>query len=496
MGAGVNTETPCPPEQYAILDEREAVKQLLPWATKVECTEAGGTYVDEEEDVPCELNTEDPPHCLVLGGDCTFIPMVSEVIGVTCELNAGSSDCSSGSDSTCEYVSEVLEVSTVTCDLNNYGTACSDSSGDSCVYRGPQTFESAGANLHGVTSWISGKQREWPPQFLDFCKWTLDQPDWYDRGDGANAINNCPAWLREHETMLELVEKPAQQGVQHELKVLQTFSDSCAAAILSGGGASDCPASCVYTAHQSPACAGTNDGTADTSSCTAPNPCAEEVCSEDELILRNLLSTLTATKDECEAAGGIYSAGETAMPCALNYHSNGCRVDGGNCVFTKAVPESCVHDCAAVDLGDLGDSSADCPADCVYTRFPESCLPPSSAVQQQLRDVACTTTGNAPLAGGMTCVNHDFLYLNVTVKETLVSGSPLLYGPVGLSSCGVGDPIMNVIDTEYFPHNIKGGSGPDPGKAIDHSGPEKLEGFWTVDGEGATVHVALVLQVF
>jgi hypothetical protein len=62
----VNTETPCPHEQYAILDEREAVKQLLPWATNVECTEAGGTHVDEEEDVPCELNTEETPRPRVM----------------------------------------------------------------------------------------------------------------------------------------------------------------------------------------------------------------------------------------------------------------------------------------------------------------------------------------------------------------------------------------------------------------------------------------------
>jgi hypothetical protein len=483
MGQGANTETPCGEAAMTALDTRETVAQLLPWATEGECTTAGGTYVAAEADVPCELNTESPPHCLVFGGDCAFTPAISEVVGVTCELSSDATVCSDESADSCEYIPAIVEVPAVTCDLNAYGTACSDSSGASCVYEGPQGLLDAGVDPYGgITSWISSKKREWPLQFLDFCKWTLDKPDWYDTGDGANAINSCPVWLRESAEMLNLVETPAQQGVQHQLSVLQTYTDSCAASLLTGGGASDCPDGCTYSAHVPPTCAGSDDGTVD--KCAAPSPCVDELCTTDEQTFRMQLSSLS-TQTECEDAGGVYSE---PAPCGLNYHNNGCQVIGGNCVFSKAVPELCRHDCTSVDLGDFGDSSADCPTGCVYTLSPESCLPPDTEAQSVLREVGCTTDGNAPLVGGLNCANHDFVYLNVTLKETLVSGSPLLYGPVGLSTCGSGDPIMNIIDTEYFPHNIKGGSGPNPHKVVEHGAPENIGGFWTVDGEGMDPH--------
>eukprot|EP01052_Picozoa_sp_SAG31_P000813 SAG31_NODE_24_length_33075_cov_3.218523_3_plen_2052_part_01 len=482
----IQQDSNCDADDLNVLALRDAVAQLFPWANETECTASGGLYVSAEAHVPCQMNTANPPHCLVFGGNCQFIPAVSEVVGVTCELNSAGDSCSAESDAQCTFVPEVLPVY---CDLNEDGTGCSSSSNSSCVYRDPQSFADADANPYGITAWLSGKQRMWPPQFLDFCKWTLDKPDWYDVGDGANRINDCPVWLREHKSMLELVEVPEQQGVQHNLTILQSFTDSCAAAEFTGTGASDCPAGCVYAAASPASCTGTDDGAAAPATCTMPN------CADNSTVCPSLPAGFSQT--DCEDAGGNYAAAEAPVPCALHWRGNKCRVSapGGNCVFTPSTPESCTSPCLLADLGDEGESASACPAGCTYTPFQlnnthpdqstaESCVPAAEDALELLRNVGCTYSGNAPLAGGLTCKNHDFLYLNITLAKTMKSGSELLYGPVGLSSCNAGEKVMNVIDTEYFPHNIKGGSGPNPLKIASNGDPEHSGGFWTVDGEG------------
>ena len=47
------------------------------------------------------------------------------------------------------------------------------------------------------------------------------------------------------------------------------------------------------------------------------------------------------------------------------------------------------------------------------------------------------------------------MYVHNEVEKRIVSGSQILYGPVGVSSCStpVGKPILSMTDGEEFPHD-------------------------------------------
>eukprot|EP01052_Picozoa_sp_SAG31_P042852 SAG31_NODE_6941_length_1842_cov_2.096959_2_plen_111_part_01 len=81
----------------------------------------------------------------------------------------------------------------------------------------------------------------------------------------------------------------------------------------------------------------------------------------------------------------------------------------------------------------------------------------------------CSISPESETHGALEC-NVDYVYLNNTLPKTLVSGSPLAYGPVGVSPCS-DHHLLTVTDTEVFYHNIKYGGAPDwRAEPVDLSG--------------------------
>jgi cysteine-rich repeat protein len=76
---------------------------------------------------------------------------------------------------------------------------------------------------------------------------------------------------------------------------------------------------------------------------------------------------------------------------------------------------------------------------------------------------ACTPF---PEVGGMDCnrrTGNDYIWLRNKPEKKIVSGSNVLYGPAVLSTCSYdgGQPMVNFVPTEYFPHSKDaGGTGP------------------------------------
>ena len=69
-----------------------------------------------------------------------------------------------------------------------------------------------------------------------------------------------------------------------------------------------------------------------------------------------------------------------------------------------------------------------------------------------------------PGTKGQACTGTDFVYLHNEVEKRVVSGSEVLYGPVGVESCSVpypvGQPVLAMQDVEDFQHKKKSGPWP------------------------------------
>jgi cysteine-rich repeat protein len=83
--------------------------------------------------------------------------------------------------------------------------------------------------------------------------------------------------------------------------------------------------------------------------------------------------------------------------------------------------------------------------------------------------LACTPI---PSIGGMDCNTefaNDYVYVKNVLPKKVVSGSEVLYGPVAISTCSYdgGQPIVNMVPTEYFPHVIPTGTSPAGGGRFD-----------------------------
>ena len=54
--------------------------------------------------------------------------------------------------------------------------------------------------------------------------------------------------------------------------------------------------------------------------------------------------------------------------------------------------------------------------------------------------------------GGFDCHSQDYVYLQNTLPDRIVSGSRVLYGPVGISTCSYlgGQPKVTLSDTEVY----------------------------------------------
>ena len=79
---------------------------------------------------------------------------------------------------------------------------------------------------------------------------------------------------------------------------------------------------------------------------------------------------------------------------------------------------------------------------------------------------ACTPK---PEIGGWDCPESDFVYIHNMLPDRIVSGSRLLYGPVGVTTCSHygGEPVVNIADTEVFWHTLPPGIGPWGGCKMD-----------------------------
>ena len=66
---------------------------------------------------------------------------------------------------------------------------------------------------------------------------------------------------------------------------------------------------------------------------------------------------------------------------------------------------------------------------------------------------ACTSVDEI---GGEDCSSVDFLYLENRLPRKVVSGSDVLYGPVGVSSMTIpgGRPHVSLYEVEAFPHDM------------------------------------------
>jgi len=62
---------------------------------------------------------------------------------------------------------------------------------------------------------ISAAPRRWPATYQEACEETLANPLWWDTGDGLNAINRCPPWLRNEPELLAATRDYSRQGVVH-----------------------------------------------------------------------------------------------------------------------------------------------------------------------------------------------------------------------------------------------------------------------------------------
>lgn len=49
---------------------------------------------------------------------------------------------------------------------------------------------------------MADAQRRWTRVYQEDCRWTLENPNWFDTGDNLNAVNRCPPWLRREPEML------------------------------------------------------------------------------------------------------------------------------------------------------------------------------------------------------------------------------------------------------------------------------------------------------
>jgi hypothetical protein len=74
---------------------------------------------------------------------------------------------------------------------------------------------------------ISAAPRRWPDTYQKYCQDALDNPNWWDTGDGhLNAINRCPPWLRNDGTFLSATEVPTRQGVVHSAPAYSDTDDN------------------------------------------------------------------------------------------------------------------------------------------------------------------------------------------------------------------------------------------------------------------------------
>ena len=60
--------------------------------------------------------------------------------------------------------------------------------------------------------WLSAAPRRWPSLYQQFCELTLNNSQWWDTGDKANAVNRCPQWMRREPSLLSATREPLRQG--------------------------------------------------------------------------------------------------------------------------------------------------------------------------------------------------------------------------------------------------------------------------------------------
>ena len=86
-----------------------------------------------------------------------------------------------------------------------------------CVRQGPRSLgiQSPSWGRNETQLLISASPRRWPDTYQKDCQHTIENPLWWNTGDGLNAIDRCPPWLYLDPSLLTATEHPQRQGVVH-----------------------------------------------------------------------------------------------------------------------------------------------------------------------------------------------------------------------------------------------------------------------------------------